>query len=264
MQMLKRLLVLSISSVLLFPALSEARQNTLTAGLGVSLDYSDRTYDQPADDPNTEIDESAAVRTGQDDYKRFVLTPLIQFISSDVRDNFELRAAPGIKYDLDESGTDWDSNFFVSADRYMTRSWQLEASNSFIISDYYDNNTSEIVTDPSASIIATEPEAVSSSQTDQPSDPQLSPDIGRTRYWSNTFRIGSNYTYKEDSLFRIGFDYGVLRNDEDEVSSVEDYDRYALNFRDEHRFSPIWNTVVDLLFVRGDFESINPWTLPMR
>ncbi len=173
MQMLKRLLVLSISSVLLFPALSEARQNTLTAGLGVGLDYSDRTYDQPADDPNTEIDESATVRTGQDDYKRFVLTPLIQFISSDVRDNFQLRAAPGIKYDLDESGTDWDSNLFVSADRYMTRSWQLEASNSFIISDYYDNNTSAIVTDPSTSITETEPEVVSSSQADRTSDPQL-------------------------------------------------------------------------------------------
>lgn len=219
--------------LLLVPAVSFARDNTLTGGMSVGLDLDDRNYDDRDDD---------------DDYKRIFLTPMLQLRSLSERDSFLLRASPSIKYDLDESDTDWDSNVNVAADRFMTKSWQMGISNHYFISDSSDTDT-VTSSDPVDSV----QEGASST------DPQLSSDRGRSRYWRNKLSMFSNYFYQEDGSFGIDFSYIALRNDDDTEfdDDDEEYDRYVTSLSNRHRFNAIWASTMSFRFVRGDFKSNN-------
>lgn len=209
--------------LLLVPAVSFARVNSLTAGVSVGLDVSDRSSGDDDDD---------------DDFERIFLTPMVQLTSRSERDSFLLRASPSIRYDPDDSNTDWNSNVNVAVDRFMTRSWQMGVSNQYFISDYSDTYTEEITSS---------------------TDPQLSDNRGRRRYWRNTLRTFSDYFYKEDSLFGMNLNYIALRNDDDTSFSDgrDEYDRYAARLRNEHRFNAKWASRADFRFVRGDFKSNN-------
>ncbi|MFC1830679.1 hypothetical protein ACFL0S_01490 [Thermodesulfobacteriota bacterium] len=246
-KLILRLLACSVITLILPSPLIAARSNLIGAGIGVGLDLSERTNKDIVDDPETEQDESAQI-TGEDDYRRIVIAPLVYVTSTTQRDSFELRAAPQIKYDMLGYGTDWNSDFFIGGQRFITKEWEIQASNAFRIDDYYQ--TDSIATGSSAT-----------ATTEQPSvstDPELSSDIGRQRYWRNTLKLASDYTYRQDSLWGLDFDYIVLRYDDDERRRFDDYDRYLLGGRNEHRFNSEWSTELSLQFIRGDFEETDP------
>jgi hypothetical protein len=229
--------------LIMVPAAAFARVNTLSGGVSVSYDYSDRSYESVKDDPATEENEARLDDGRDDDFQSIVLTPMLHFKSLSERDSFELRTAPGISYYLDDKDTNLNNNLFIAADRFMTKSWQLGASNALIRSDYY-NSDSGFSNEPA------DPSQEASSAT----DPQLSADSDRSRYWMNTFNIFSDYLYLEDSSFRMGFDYIVLRNDDTGVGGYEDYDRYVFDLRNDHRFTSVWRSTLDLQFVLGEFD----------
>ncbi len=210
-----------------------ARTNSLTGGMTLSYDY----YDREETD-TVGIAESAV---SDDDYSRLVLTPLLRYISSGPRDTVELSAAPSLRYDLDDSETEWDGDLFLGADRYLSEQWQIRGSNRFVRSDYSSDDfifSEDADEDPQES----------------ETEPELSSDLGRTRYWRNTLDLASEYRYSEDSLALVGFNWSVLRNDDDDRQS-DDYDRYAVTLRDEHRFDIRWRSVVEFSAVRGEFET---------
>ncbi|SHI12825.1 hypothetical protein [Desulfofustis glycolicus] len=234
--------LVSLPLVLAIPHLSQARSNILTGGVSISYDYEDRD-ESYFDDPDTEIDESRIERE-EDDYKALALSPYFILTSTTPRDNLEFHVRPELRYDLYASESDFDGSFRVVADRYITRAWQVGVSNEILRSDYY--RTSGDVLDPAAP-----PEAAA---TGDPTLPELSPDTRRTRYWRNTLELFSEHTYSQESLIRLGFNYIVLRNDDDDFSDVEDFDRYEFILADEHRFNPRWSTLLDLRYIIGDFQ----------
>lgn len=213
-----------------------ARTNSLTAGMTLAYDYYDR---QETD--TVEIGESGGSAVADDDYSRLVLTPLLRYVSTSARDSLELSAAPSVRYDLDDSETEWDGDLFLGADRYLTELWQIRGSNRFVRSDYSSDD----------SVFSEDPD--SDPQTPE-TEPQLSSDLGRTRYWRNTLDLASEYRYSQDSLALVGFNWSVLRNDDDDRLS-DDYDRYTVTLRDEHRFDIRWRSVVEFSAVRGEFQT---------
>lgn len=247
MKIIFRLLICSTIILIPAPPLMAARNNLLSTGLSVGLDYSERTNKDIVDDPETVRDESIRI-TGEDDYRRIVISPLVIITSSTQRDSLELRVAPQIKYDLLESGTDWNSDFFIGGQRFMTKAWEVRASNRFLISDYYQSDSS------STDSLTT----ANTEQSTTSAEPELSSDNGRQRYYRNTLRLASDYTYRPDSLWGIDFDYNVLRYDDDERARFDDYDRYLLGLRNQHRFNPDWGTELSLQFIRGDFQETDP------
>ncbi len=218
-----------VLSLMAVPAVSFSRDNSLTGGVSVGFDYSDRSGEGASD---------------ADDAQQFVLSPMVEFVSLSERDSFELRAAPGLKYDVQDSETDWDARLDVEADRFLTRSWQMGVSNRFIRSDYHDTVTRnfENPADPLLEEIVL------------PTDPQLSTDRGRRQYWRNTVGIFSNHFYQEDSLIGLSADYIVLRNDDTGFTGDQDYDRYTVSVRNEHRYNAKWKSLMGLRYVLGDFE----------
>ena len=228
----------------LSPLVSFARENSLTGGMSVSYDYSTRSDENVADDPDTIEDESLQNSNGDSHYSSISITPLVKFISKSERDSLELRVAPGLKFDLNESDTNIDYDLYGGASRFFTKSWQIRLSDAFVRSDYFQNSApqEQATTAPSGN-----------SETSV-SD-ELSPDVGRRRYWTNTLGVFSDYTYWEDSVFTVGVNYVALRNDDTGVNGYDDYDRYTLSLRNDHRFTSVWKTVTDLSFVRGEFDT---------
>ncbi len=203
------------------PTIVLARNNVLTGGVSLAYDFQERTRDGE-DIPLTDSDE--------DDYSRLVFSPFIQILSTSQRDSIELLVEPGIRYDLDDSDTEFDSNFMIAAERALTRAWQIEASNSFFIGD----------------------ETIDADEVDS-SDPELTDDLGRRRFWRNSFSVGVENRYKVDSLFSIGGSWIVLRNDDDD-DAFDEFDRYTLDIANEHRFTARWRGLSNLSVVRGDFK----------
>ncbi len=216
--------------LMMVPVPSYSRVNSLIGGIGTFFDYSDRTYD--------------IERIDTDDYRSIGLRPMINFTSTSEKDRFQLRATPSIRYDLENEETDWDSNFTVAADRFIKESWQLRFSNTFLRADYYDeSNSAAQPVDPSPGVPDVSP-------------PSLSTNLNRNRYWRNALNVSSNHFYREDSLFRMGFNYVALRNDDSDIRGYDDYDRYAFNLLDEHRFNPIWKSSVDFTYIIGNYDEL--------
>ncbi len=237
----KYITTLTALLMLITPVICHARVNSLSAGVSVGFDYDDRRNDTV------------------DKYRRLILSPNIQFRSLSEKDSFRLGLAPGIKYDLENSGTDWDSNLNVSADRFMTKSWRMGISNNFLRTDYNNSsnrNINPIVT--SDTTVATDPTTGETVVLPSTTEPQLSSDRGRRRYWRNTLGVYSDLFYHEGSLFRMDADYVALRNENSSNFNVgQDYDRYTAGLRDEHRFNAKWKSTVWGRYVLGDFKSTN-------
>ena len=225
------------------PAMLHARSNTVDTGLSISYDYDDRQYDSI----DVDVDEEPSdVSSDDDDYRNFLITPMIHLISTSQKDQFELRFSPSFNYDTIDSETDWDNNLLISADRAINKTWRLMGSNTLIRTDYHE-------TSPGAT---TETETETDST--QTTSPELSADFGRTRYWSNTLTLDSEHSYGQASLVNLGFDYIILRNDESDLRSYDDYDRYVGSITNEHRFNQKWAVITDLSAVRGEFETTGP------
>jgi hypothetical protein len=237
-------------ALLIAPQPADARVNSVTLGLSSALDYQERDYTEAGEDEGADAPQAASP-AGEDDYRRLVLTPLLHFRSSAERDSFEIRLAPGIKYDLIDSETDLDGTVFIAAERALSQYWQVKLANNYLMTDYY--RTDDPAT-PTADQAQTAPPP-------RPDGGELSPDIGRQRYWQNTATAETTYTYRQGSLVGLAFDYEVLRNEDEDNSndsSLEDYDRIIVSLRNEHRYSPAWRSSADLSLVSGDFQENQP------
>ncbi len=226
--------------LLLIPTTTFARTNILTAGLSTSYDY-DQRQDETLTVDSQAVTGVATANSRDDDYSRLVVRPLLRFNSNSPDDQFELRAAPAIRYDLIDAESDWDADLSLSYARSITREWRLRAGNAFIRSDSYDPQAQNTVD--------------SGNPERQNTLPELATNRGRIQYWRNTSNVTSEYLYRQDSLVSLGLDYTVLRNDESEVGTSEDYDRTALNVTHNHRFEPFWTSGVNMSFVRGDYDN---------
>ncbi len=236
---------LGVLVLILLPTTPFARTNKMTTGLSTSYDYDDRQSEPATQNPATNIVLGKEANTSENNYSRLVIRPLLDFVSDSQEDHFELRANPSLKYDLLGYQTDWDNDLFLSAERSITKAWQLNASNAFLRSDYHDPLSGETVD--------------SGNQNIPSSTPGLSSDPGRTRYWRNTLTVGSKYLYDQQSLVGLGADFIVLRNDESKlINNYKDYDRYTFHLNNEHRFNTTWKTLADLSFVRGNYYDAAP------
>ena len=242
--------------LILLPTTPFARMSKMTTGLTTSYDYDDRQADPITVDPTTNKVIGTRTDTSNYDYSRLAVQPLLDFVSDSQENHFNLHVAPSIKYDLLGNQTDWDNDLLLSAEHSLTKTWQLNASNAFLRSDYHDPQPEGTV--------------VSGNQNIPNSTPGLSSDPGRTRYWRNTLKAGTKHLYDQQSQVDFGGDFTVLRNDESEVlDSYQDYDRYTFHLNNEHRFNSIWKTIADLTYVRGVYPmadtvaSAVPQTLPL-
>lgn len=219
---LKQIVFLFFFALLLQANFVSSRTNSITLGIGSSVDMDERDSDN-----------------GTEDYQKISVSPLFHFQSLGQKDDFQLYIKPSFKNDLESSESDWDANVFVEGNKKISKSWSLGVSNLFVRSDYYG-------------------EAVQGGSPQGDTETaNLSPDEGRRRYVKNTAKINSQHVYGDKKKISINFEYSLLRNKESATRNYDDFDRYSLAIEQDHRVNVFSSVGYGLEYVYGDFEPTN-------
>jgi len=220
-----------------------ARQNIIIGELSVGYDFQDRNYKQA----------SAAIDSDEENARSPFISPRVRFSSRDVSDLLEFTYAPTFYYD------DVDSSHFVGhdlallAEKNINRDWVVQATNSY----YYGEDSLADNQLRGESIFprekTTEPSIGAERTVNAPDE--LSDVIGRQRYQRNDFGLSTDYTYAQDSVVGAGYNYGVLRYDDEETFSGEsDYDRHEAIGRLSYRFNYQWQVETEGRYVKGMYD----------
>ena len=244
-----------------------ARDVVVGGGVSVGYEFDDRQYkdddevsadrEQSATEQQNAVDVELDDRNNRDEqYSRLRLSPLVTVTSSTERDEVELRYSPSLWYDFEHSDNNVDQDLFASLSRFITRDWQAKLTDKYRLSDLIENrygdsvSTSQTSEDGTATDTATE--------TTKNGTTELSDTNNRRRYWTNDLELSSEYTYREDSMFLVGYKYGLLTNtDSENGGTYEDYDRHEILSELGHRFDPVWKISVFGSYVRGLFEQVD-------
>ena len=206
---------------------AHARLNTITGGISVNYDYDETVYDTEYDTTDT----TELTSTRDNSYlKKFSIAPLFIYETKSSIDNLTIRFNPSLSYDQEESQSNIDHNFRISAFRKFTNRLRFDLSDSFIYSD--------------------DPELI---EDDNSSDYNK----GRKRYWTNDFILSSKYAYAANSSVGGGYAYRILRNDYTGIGGYEDYDKHTVNISLLHRFNKSWNIDLYTSYTRGLFDPPN-------
>jgi hypothetical protein len=185
----------------------------------------------------------------EDDYQRILIRPLLAIDRSTERSTLNLSYQPGFYYDFDNEDEDVNHSASLSLNNRMSEAWTLSLVDSFQQSDIAEDvAVAETSAAPEAGATAT-PAAAGQSEGDRISDEE-----GRRKYSTNTLQFLSDYAYRQDSLFSMGYAYGILRNDDGAADQYQDFDRHQASLSVGHRLNREWKATLGGQYVRGLYD----------
>jgi hypothetical protein len=192
-----------------------ARQNIVIGGLTVSIDTSYRKTD---DD------------TGQSTQNKETLniSPLLVIKSTSGRDSIEASFSTGASYDVNNDVHNLNHTASLAAYRYFTRHWQAGFTEAYVRSD-----------DPTLLADTATP---------------LTEEFGRKRYWNNQLNLYTDYAYGKNRNWKLGYLFGVLRNDDTGPDGYENFDLHDLSLEIHHGFTAFWSLSLSGHYIMGYFD----------
>ncbi|PID71979.1 MAG: hypothetical protein CSB34_04855 [Desulfobulbus propionicus] len=243
---MKRLKPLLLILILMVAAnQSHARVTTLSGGVTTSYNVYDREYANDVDDAGLPTDDDG------DDYSRIVVSPSISIVSEGIKDTVDFSYTPSLPViDLDNNDSDNDIGHHLTLgyNRALTNRWNITLSNAFVYTDDHQSQA-PLIDSETGQITSTQPgeNAVTGDR--------LSDVSSRRSRTTNTFRIGTTYTYQEASNVAVHYAWTLLRNDDDVSGSTnQDYDRHAFDASVNHRFNQKWSITGSLGYTIGLFD----------
>ncbi len=230
-----------------------ARQNIAIGEISVGYDYQKYNYDR--NDVNELAGTSFILLDGSEqDTRNLFVTPRIRLSSRGISDLLEFTYAPSFTYDDIDNSSYVGQNLNVNAEKNLTRDWQVRATNSYFygqdpVSDYQQRTSAIMPTETGA---PTAPSVGAGQPTNLPQ--QLTNDYGSQLYWRNDLGLRTDYTYAQDSVVGIGYNFGVLRNVDNNVNDYTDYDRHEGVGRLSYRFNQQWSAETELSYVKGTYD----------
>ena len=222
----------AVSAILLGIAVpSQARVDSLTVGVDVGLDMDHRTNQGPGASGSTV------------DYNTIFTTPSLSFKSDDIKDGIGFTYAPSFRYDLEGRGTTVNQMLNLSAQRSLAKEWQIRISDLYVKS----NDSTQTAN------VGTTTGDTTGGGTSNVSGDQISNELGRRAFWTNTTSLVSNYTYLQDSVVTLGYTYSLLRNDGTSTENYQDYDKQSGMVSVSYRFRPEWKATLGGEYIRGLF-----------
>ena len=222
-------------TALLTTGIAEARQTIVAGSIGAGFEYWDRSFD----------DESAVNQTSGDK-RDFSLSPEIEIRSVGQHNLLAFRYAPAFVYDDLEGETDLDHYLDLSGEHFFNKNWRIDFSDAFVLSE--DSNRSDQPFEPSGT----------EEQEDVVVEPsELTRNLGSTRFWKNDLKISTTYTYAEESDIGTGYNFGLLRNDDDNASvgdSYDEYDRHEVFVLWSYKINAQFSTAIDANYVLGLYD----------
>ena len=251
------------------PGSAWGRQNIVIGEVSLGYDFQERTDDendvdaipgQPsAGEASEEPAVTAPVAEAEDedregDSRSLFVTPRVRFSSKDVADLFEFTYAPTFTYDEVDSSSDVGHDLGLLAERHITKDWLFRATDSYFYGEdsLADSERRKETIVPQAEPSPTETEVGAGEE--KKTSTELTDEYGRRQYWRNDFGLLSEYTYGQDSVAGLGYNFGVLRNVNDEAGGYDDYDRHEALGRLSYRLNTRWSAQSELAYVRGIYD----------
>ena len=277
---------------LLLPGTTWARQNIAIGELSVGYDYQERNYDQeetanpataePTDSPlptestestpSTESTQSTTEPTQspqpptptltnprEGDTRSLFVTPRIRVSSKGATDLVEFTYGPTFTWDEVDNSDNVGHDLSLNAEKNLSPRWLVRATDSF----YYGEDTVADYQRRSGDIVPTSeaPAPEAEVTPEEPVGQELTEAYGRREYWRNDFGLQTDYTYAPDSVVGAGYNFGLLRNVNDEIGGQDDYDRHEGSGRLSYRFSNRWRAETQLSYVKGIYDEAQ---IPVR
>ena len=274
---------------LLLPGTTWARQNIAIGELSIGYDYQERKYDkaelaepltgEPTDTtasadttaapestestPSTESTESPTTEPTQStqpptptlsnpresDTRSLFVTPRIRVSSKGATDLVEFTYGPTFTWDEVDNSDNVGHDLSLNAEKNLSPRWLVRATDSF----YYGEDTVADYQRRSGDIVPTSeaPAPEAEVAPEEPIGQELTEAYGRREYWRNDFGLQTDYTYAPDSVVGAGYNFGLLRNVNDEVGGQDDYDRHEGSGRLSYRFTSRWRAETQLSYVKA-------------
>lgn len=245
------------------------RQNIVIGEISVGYDFQERSYDDNdvdtvrgravTTDGTTEAvvltPASALNAADEGDTRSLFVTPRVRFSSRDVADLFEFTYAPTFTYDEIDSSSDVGHDFRLLGERHITKDWLVRATDSYF---YGDDSQADYQRQGEGIVPTTEAQPETQPVGAGPEEAagrQLTDQYGRSKYWRNDFGLSTDYTYAQDSVVGLGYNYGVLRNvDDGGGDDYDDYDRHEATGRLSYRINTQWSAETELAYVKGLYD----------
>lgn len=248
---MKKIILMSAVIALLCPATSaKARDVKMSGGLSTGYDYFDRQYKETTEDGTTTTALTNESRDDADDYEKIFVRPMIMLEALSEKDSLLLRYEPSFYYDNINDENDVNHSASLAVSKLLTNKWQLQLSDRYEIRD--DAEQLDSATDYTTTVDPQRASTVDSADEGNPD--QLSTNLGRRRYTTNNLQLLSEYTYREDSTFSLGYSNSLLRNDDNIDLSNQDYDKHDALFAIGHRWNNIWKMNFEGHYIRGLFD----------
>ncbi len=248
--------------------ISMAGMSSIDVGMSVSYDFSDRKYE---DSGGRTKEGEGGIDVADGDTKEepkdekgntLSLIPRFRYIYSyNEKDSLELLVAPSLDYDFsDDKGVslhynDVRGSFF----KEISERWSFSGENVFSLTDNNDDGQES----NSAQRQTVVDDAVTKGS--DSSAPTLDEENDNVRYYRNHAALTTRYRYSRENFMQFGVSYDLLRKDSDGVSSEENnYDRYAVQAEDKHRFNSKWGTTLQGSYVRGKYGEQKVSALPVE
>ena len=188
------------------------------------------------------------------DRRRFIVSPRLTLSSTGVDNLLEVTAAPGLNYDDIYATTDLDWDLGLRAEQSIGRSWLITLNDRFFLGDdpvLGEELRTAVIVPETGEVVPEEPTVGVPAESN---DDTLTEQFGRRRYWQNDLDLLTRYTYGQDSDVGLGYTYGMLRNDEDDVGGYTEYDRHTGILTLGHRFNGKWRAEGEIRYSRGLFD----------
>lgn len=233
-------------SCMFYPVYAEARTTIVIGALGIGYDYWEREYDNE-DDVNLLVDRD------EGDRREWGAWPEIELKSTGIHDSVSFRYAPVLKYDDLQDSTDVDHYLVFDGKRSLTKDWIVTLTDNFA----YSNDPGRYgTTFDKSNIQDTEvDQAGDTEQTIQQPD-EITQDLGRTQYWTNNLIVNTTYTYAQESNAGLGYAFRVLRNDSNDESGYDEYDRHEVFGSWAHKVTSDWRTQVNAGYIKGLYDDV--------
>ncbi|MGB5230810.1 MAG: hypothetical protein WBN83_04745 [Desulfoprunum sp.] len=216
-------------------------------GLSTGVDIYDRQYTASPEELEA---AGVTVDDDEDDYQRILIRPLIAIDRSTERSSLGLSYQPGFYYDYDNEEDGVNHAASLSYRNQMSKAWTLSVIDNLLQSDIAeDTAVTETSAAPQDSGATATPAAAGQSEGDRITDKE-----GRRKYTTNTLQFLSDYAYGQDSVFSLGYDYGILRNDNGVDDEYQDFDRHQASIALAHRLDREWKASLGGRYVRGLYD----------
>ncbi len=238
----------------LYPSMDgDAAVVTVRGGLSTGVDIYDRNDkgSSTALGDEGEADSALVVEDDdEDDYQRILIRPLIAIDRSTERSLLSLSYQPGFYYDFDNEDEDVNHSASLSFRNRMSEAWTLSLVDSFQQSDIAED----------VAVAETTRRRRKQEQRQRLRPP------GKVRATGSRMKKGDGSTrptpcsfspitpMRQDSLFSMGYAYGILRNDDVVDDEYQDFDRHQASLSVGHRLNREWKATLGGQYVRGLYD----------